>query len=385
MISLPADKEEDELHTRPSSTESFNPEGRATNTPLIRPLVTGTTTPSAQPHTSISLKSGKPKVDPRLKMSKSWGDVVRWRYSILPYVWREMFAVTVWALLVCVFFKVGKVNFLRNLPNSIAFTVVLGTSVSLLLSFRTNTAYDRFWEGRKLWAGMKFQILNLARLVKVTVKAPTPADQVAKDHLFDLLIALPYATKTLLRREDNSTPLDHTDIAHLLSPALLKVTNTHMLPIHILKHVQNYLVETGQLTFPMCQPVFFVTDIIVNLDRIRTTPVPRAHAFHLEQSLALYLASLPFQLVPLLGWLTVPATLIAAYIMIGLREIAQKIEDPFGEDEQDLPVDYYCQDISDTVGEVKAWVENSRLDWLAPIGMDGMVCKNKEGERAIEE
>ncbi|KAJ3027843.1 UNVERIFIED_CONTAM: hypothetical protein HDU68_002988 [Siphonaria sp. JEL0065] len=348
-------------------------------------LVEHRITPSPPPLSStdaddadnISLDSiSKSKTEHQLKQSKAWEDLVRFKYSILPFLGSQLVVVVVWATIVCVFYKVDNINFLNGLPNSITYTVVLGTSVSLLLAFRTNTAYDRFWEGRRMWGLMKYQMINLSRLIQITIKTKTPEDVIAKDQALDLIYALALATKHHLR--DEFTYPDISPIISLNEPLKSLPPNSHM-PLHIMTQIQAYIVNTKQLTNPLCQTITGISDIISSLERIHSTPIPQAYACHMQQILAFYLAALPFQIVPSTGWVAILITLLAAYIMLGLRMIAQKIEDPFGHDAQDLPVDFYCE-------ELKAWIlhiqkreeSGSTLGWLKPHDLGERKEKHKK-------
>lgn len=86
-------------------------------------------------------------------------------------------------------------------------------------------------------------------------------------------------------------------------------------------------------------------DTLTQLDRIRTTPIPMTYASHLRDTLTIYLLSLPFQLIGSMFWYSIPIVFFTSFMMVGLDGIATQIENPFGYDPNDLPMDLFCKDI----------------------------------------
>lgn len=88
-------------------------------------------------------------------------------------------------------------------------------------------------------------------------------------------------------------------------------------------------------------------DILNGTDRILNTPLPAAYRIMITQITWVYILTLPPQLYKALQWFTIPATIIGAYIILGLALIGSEIENPFGYDVNDLPLDAYCEQIQD--------------------------------------
>ncbi|KAG9012686.1 hypothetical protein FRB94_005296 [Tulasnella sp. JGI-2019a] len=95
-------------------------------------------------------------------------------------------------------------------------------------------------------------------------------------------------------------------------------------------------------------------DALVNLERIRTTPIPFAYQTHLRMSIWLYLIFLPFEVYQAFKWLTVPCVIFAAFLYLGFLEIGQEIENPFNYDENDLDLDHFCLTIQRELAEITA-------------------------------
>lgn len=95
-------------------------------------------------------------------------------------------------------------------------------------------------------------------------------------------------------------------------------------------------------------------DSVAHLERVRNTPIPFAYQAHLRMCMWLYLILLPFQIYTAYGWLTIPATAFAAFLLLGFLEIGQEIEDPFGYDMNDLDLDSICEAIERELHEITA-------------------------------
>ncbi|KAJ3218604.1 hypothetical protein HDU67_004908 [Dinochytrium kinnereticum] len=326
--------------------------------------------------------------------TENWRDILRWRASVLPSVLLPTLALTVWSTLVCIFFLVKDVNFLAGrLPNSVLLITVLGIVMGLLLVFRTNTSYDRYWEGRRLWGIALTQIRNLARLVWINVATKSDDDAAQKRGAMNLIIAFGCSIKHYLRMEDGHLYDDLGPfLAHLpeygvdaTSPTISPVAGGRSmknLPLDITFHLQAYVTKcrrTDQIDIPtqgaMTTSLSALVDCLSGFERIRDSPIPLAYSIHLKQTLLLYLLSLPFQLVPGIFWGTIPAVTIAAFTLLGIEAIGGQIENPFGYDENDLPQDVYTEEVREEIFSVMRGCESEerlleKYDagrWLEPF------------------
>lgn len=147
--------------------------------------------------------------------------------------------------------------------------------------------------------------------------------------------------------------------------------NLGNLPHEILVHISSYFekaMASKQIYGPnkfFWSDVRLMAEILTGVERISTTPLPIAYTICIAQITWLYILALPFQLARKLGWVTIPATMLAAYIILGLATIGAEIEDPFGNDVNDLPLERYCAEIrgdldaimSHTVDEYEAYTD----------------------------
>lgn len=230
-------------------------------------------------------------------------------------------------------------------------SIVLG----LLLVFRTNTAYERFWEGRKAWGSIVNHIRNLSRLIWVAIAELNPIHRHEKEQTLKLLVAFAFATKLHLR----SQSIDDR-ISELVSPLhfskLLTVKNP---PLEIAFWISDFLQakqEQGQISlYQMNELQGLLNNLVDNLgacERILRTPMPMAYAIHLKQLLLIYCLLLPFQVVEELRWWTAPAVVMVSFILFGIEAIGVEIENPFGTDPNDLPLDTICNTIDQNIDDL---------------------------------
>lgn len=236
---------------------------------------------------------------------------------------------------------------------SIIPSIVLG----LLLVFRTNTAYERFWEGRRWWGILITTIRNLTWQIWVNVDEIEPGDRQRKIDALRLLSAFAIAEKLYLRSE----PIDDR-LSVLLSPEQLAILHKKQnKPLEIASWLGNYLKqEYKQNRLPLYQLtaiqglVNTLMETVGNCERILKTPMPLAYSIHLKQLVLIYCLMLPFQLVKDLNWWTGVFVTLIAFALFGIEEIGIEIENPFGYDANDLPLDAMCDSIQRNIEDFVA-------------------------------
>lgn len=255
------------------------------------------------------------------------------------------------------------------LRDSLIPSIVLG----LLLVFRTNTAYDRFWEGRKCWGTIIISARNLARHIWVGIEEQNEHDRQEKIMALRLLPAFAIATKQHLRQEPVGQAL-----ASLLSPEQAKsLGSSDNVPLEITFWIGAYLQAQYQRGWLNIHRLNVMTEHLDNLvgalsgcERILRTPMPLAYAIHLKQLLLIYCLVLPFQMVKDLGWLVVPVVIIVSFTLLGIEEIGLEIENPFGKDANDLPLENFCATIERNVMDLTRF---SSPHWAPIVWEDASV------------
>ncbi|KAK5821610.1 Bestrophin/UPF0187 [Linnemannia elongata] len=263
----------------------------------------------------------------------------------------------------------------------------LSVVVGLILAFRTNTAYDRFWEGRKLWSSLDVQMRNFSRMIWVGMKETNHQVHAAGSNkvlVIKLLLAYAVSVKHHLRQEFG---VRYFDLEYLLPEGFAPCASTDHVEIKIvhdkaLGDRQRHYNEDpwtirsgndeGQMSLPLeiayalslwvlgearggriesslignlLGSINTMVDIFTNMERIVFTPIPLAYSIHLRQVVYLYTLALPFTFIKDLGWSTVPLMALVSFTLFGMEGIGREIENPFGKDANDLHMDDFCRDL----------------------------------------
>lgn len=307
---------------------------------------------------------------------------------------------------------------------------VLGFVVGLGLSFRSSTAYERYAEGRRYWAQLILASQNLGRLfwIHTGERADVPEDRqeenkkrevLEKLTAMNLIVAFSVALKHRLRFEPYTCYDDISSlVAHLHTFAQAATTDDHdnaqralkrhgffksvgeylgvsfaesnprkavkkagrpigNLPLEILSYLAEYADELtldNRLPIPAHQTTVYnnialLNDVLVGSERVLSTPLPIAYAIAIAQITWVYILVLPFQLLGTVGepWITIPATVVAAYIILGILFIGREIENPFGQDVNDLPLEGYCAQIAAEMDIIASRPKLRTRDWMESI------------------
>ena len=246
-------------------------------------------------------------------------------------------------------------NFKLSVSQPILANVIPSIVLGLLLVFRTNTAYERFWEGRKCWGSIVNNVRNLSRQILISIDEISAEDRKSKIAALYLLVAFAVATKLHLRGE-----LVMNELEELIPESKYrKLQNMNNPPLEIAFWIGDYLqqqynqncLNSYQLT-AMQELLNNLVDNLGSCERILKTPIPLAYAIHLKQLLLLYSCLLPFQLVESLGWWTGLIVALISFTLFGIEAIGLEIENPFGYDANDLPLDAICDTMKRNIDDL---------------------------------
>ncbi|KAL4889634.1 Bestrophin, RFP-TM, chloride channel-domain-containing protein [Aspergillus ambiguus] len=261
-----------------------------------------------------------------------------------------------------------------GLPNSIipSLSIVVG----LMLVFRNQTSYNRFWDGRNGMNTLNTCIRNLVRTIVTngySTKGPiSPAEREDIERTIRILMAIPFAVKNHLRAEWGAAWAFGNDVGE----DGIAAYNPHyasLLPVGLEGHEDEGLGLPFQLTFfvdgfikrgeqrgwfnapgasQMQAQLNALMDAYGKMETIRLTPIPVAHLIHQKQVLALYGCVLPFGMVDDMGWWTVPIVSLVIFTLYGIEGIGSQLEDPFGYDRNDIKMDAIVGDAKTEIGVV---------------------------------
>jgi putative membrane protein len=243
------------------------------------------------------------------------------------------------------YFGVGSLD-LTPVPFSLT-----GVAIGIFLGFRGKTAYDRFWEGRTLWGGLINNCRTLARQILTVLKCPDDPDgqfRKLQTKCIYLLIAFAHALRNHLR---DSQPWD--DLAPLVDSkdleALRSQRNVPMAITQLLSEELATARERGwlhELHVPITDRIVCeLTNIQGGCERIKNTPVPYAYGVLSHRVVAIFCLFLPLGIVDTVKSFTPFVTLLVSYAFFGLDSLGAEIEEPFGTDPHDLPLDAMCRTI----------------------------------------
>ena len=228
---------------------------------------------------------------------------------------------------------------------------LLGFVISFTLVFRTNTAYERWWEGRKLWGSLVNSSRNLAMKIAAILPPEHP------DRVFFRRIIPTYATvlKNHLRSEETRLELFDNLPQATIEMLDLKKHVPNQVASAMIRHVQE-LYRRGELSGEQMLyingEISSFTDICGACERIKNTPIPYSYGVFIKKFLFFYILTLPFGYVFSLGYFVVPIVAFIFYVLASLELIAEEIEEPFGSDENDLPLSRLSQNIRNHVEEL---------------------------------
>ncbi|MBP6182567.1 bestrophin family ion channel [Flavobacterium sp.] len=223
---------------------------------------------------------------------------------------------------------------------------MLGFVISLLLVFRTNTAYDRWWEGRKMWGALVNNSRNFAIKLSVIL-------QDEKDRNYFRKMIPSYAS--ILHKHLNDTDTSK----QLFDDVDLEIDNHKHKPNQVAKMLfqkTNDLYTSNKITgdqlIILNAELLSFTEICGACERIKNTPIPYSYSAFLKKFIFFYVMTLPFGYSFSLGYYVAPVVVFIFYVLASLELIAEEIEDPFGTDENDLPTHKIAENIKKHVEEL---------------------------------
>ncbi|KAL2825642.1 Bestrophin, RFP-TM, chloride channel-domain-containing protein [Aspergillus cavernicola] len=326
-----------------------------------------------------------------LDKHSKWPIMLRMHGSIMPKLILPIACVAGWSTLITLIS-----HFVHDLSVDNILLTVLGFVVGLSLSFRSSTAYERWADGRKYWSLLIQTSRNMSRTIWVNT-SEREGEQGKEDLLrkltaINLILAFAVSLKHKLRFEPD---VGYDDLAGLVGyldtfakdahdrqvilprkRTIWKAAGEYLgvsfaesnprklikrskkplghLPLEVLNHISAYIdsvIENGTLSISLHQSqaityIAQLNEVVTGTERVLDTPLPAAYSIAIAQIAWIYVLVLPFQLYNSLGWVTIPGSIVAAYIILGLATIGSEIENPFGHDVNDLPLDTYCRQIA---------------------------------------
>lgn len=246
-------------------------------------------------------------------------------------------------------FQIGEGSWVRNLPQMHS---LLSFVISLLLVFRTNTAYDRWWEGRKLWG----ELVNNSRNLALKIAGMIDPDEEETRRFFRKTIPIyAFSLKAHLQSKVTEYSLQEDDERDLST----RLDFEKHVPNQVAKvmHAKvNQLYRSGEITgdqlIILNGEVSSFTNICGACERIKNTPIPYSYSSFIRKFILIYTLTLPLGYAFTVGYFAAPLVAFIFYVLASLELIAEEIEEPFGDDANDLPMEKIAENIDRHVGEI---------------------------------
>jgi len=236
-------------------------------------------------------------------------------------------------------------------PNLSVFHQISGFIISLVLVFRINSAYDRWWEGRKLWGSL----INTTRNLAIKLNALFPQQDLHSRKMANLLISN-YAlclkehlrgnsAEKFLQFNQDFTLEDYLNADHKPNFIARKLT-TFLIDYFKSKNLNlsDYIIFN--------QNINELTDICGACERIKNTPIPYSYSIFIKKIIFIYVITMPFTFGLSVGYWSIFIVMLMFYAFASMELISEEIEDPFGSDDNDLPTDEIAEKIKINVNEI---------------------------------
>lgn len=262
-------------------------------------------------------------------------------------LWKEIIYIGVFTLGIA-FIEIHYFPDAAVLEKLISVYSLIGFVISLLLVFRTNTAYDRWWEGRKKWGELVNDTRNMA--IKLSSILNTPEK---RDFFKRMIPNFVFAAKEHLRK---GVVFEQLELEAAEKEFLLKREHVPLAISELMYREMAALKKSGELS----QEEFIVLDKNINslmdsvgaCERIKNTPIPFSYSLFLKKFIFIYVTTLPLAFVTQFGYFSALIATFVFYVLVSMEVLAEEIEDPFGDDDNDLPTDTLCERIKLNVQEV---------------------------------
>lgn len=233
-----------------------------------------------------------------------------------------------------------------------------GAVLGLVLVFRTNAGYDRWWEARKFWGGITNQCRNLL----VMTWQYGPDERGWRLEMSKWISVYPFALKESLRQRNN-----FDDLRGLLNDdEIAELQGSQHMPLYLAAKIAALLEQARSKH--MLDLLMFIEfekqrslliDYLGGCERILKTPMPLVYAIKIRRFILIYLLLLPFSLIGVMGYSSAFITLLVAYPLLSLDRIGLELQNPFSERSlSHLPLQTICE----TIRENGEWLRSDRSD-----------------------
>jgi putative membrane protein len=279
-------------------------------------------------------------------------DKVPFRY-LFGSIKTEVMVISIYLISITIIHYTFKLNV--SIPVSVP--MILGTVISMLLAFRANQAYDRWWEARTVWGGIVNDSRSWARQIVSFIDNPYNDEErnAFQDVLINRQIAWTHALGRALRKRKNEK-----DLGKWLSNGdlefIAKYDNTCMGILELHARDIKYALDNGWINayqhIQLDESLSKFSDHMGKCERIKNTVFPSTYGVYLHLSLNLFLMLLPFALIELFGFMMIPLVILIASSFWLIEKMSIHLQDPFENRPTDTPVTTIAETIERDLKQV---------------------------------
>lgn len=282
----------------------------------------------------------------------AWQLIFLMRGSIVPLILPQLVVIALFSVVVKFVYHAGYVDLSKI---TMAPFAVFGIALSLFLGFRNNAAYERWWEARRHWGQLVYDIRSLGRVTETLLGADHPE----RRGLLNDALAFSHFLRASLRHKG----ADQEVSKFVEQDTLEKATATQNPADFMLRQMGRRLrklyragdVDTMGLRM-LDERLTAIAAVQAANERIATTPLPFAYSLLVHRTAYLYCFFVPFGLASSVGWFSPFFAALVAYTFFGLDAVSEELENPFGCEQNDLPLNALCRineiSVAEALGEL---------------------------------
>lgn len=296
----------------------------------------------------------KAKMEKKKRNNKLKYEPLDW-FSLLIFDYSSYVLKKLWPMVVVMTIYSGVVSFLVidvfkiDYGSTSVLHSLLGIILGLILVFRINTAYDRWWEGRIKWGELINNSRTLAKKIYTFVD-----DKEIHDFFKKMISNFAFSLKEHLRDNHLEHELDSVD-EYFFKSLIYCNHKPNKITSAMYKKLQELLVTKKiipEQMYLLDKELKAFIDILGSCERIKNTPIPHSYTMFIKKFILTFSVTLPIAIVNDFLYLTIPIVLLIFYLLSSIELLSEEIEDPFGIDANDLPTDEIAKKIKLNVLEI---------------------------------
>lgn len=281
-------------------------------------------------------------------MKKKTHDLLTWVPHLFLFYKERVFRKLLPIMVIITLYEIFVGFFLTHITrhNLGQFHLIFSFILTIIVSFRVNSSYSRWWEGRTLWGGIVNNCRNLA------LRFDTYFGLEQHPEFYQLVSTLPILIKANLRKDNalisNELQLLGLKTETIFNPVVVVTQRIYL----IINQFRDGTLDRMQQCSLLESHVANLIDLAGGCERIANTRMPPAFAFFVKQALLFYALMFPFGWLNTFGILIIPMMLMIVYVLLGLEMLSEELEEPFNICDNGLNLDEICRNIQRNVEQI---------------------------------